>query len=98
MLKKIQSGALGKTTKEYASHTTIHGISYTFNKDVGWLESILWFLVVLGFLALAGFFTSKMWTQWREEQVLNKDSHHCGCLSKMCVLGDNNLEDHGLPS
>ena len=69
MLKKIQSGALCKTTKEYASQTTIHGISYAFNRDVGWLERILWLLVVLAFLALAGFFTSKMWTQWREEQV-----------------------------
>ena len=69
MTKRIESGALGKTTKEYASHTTIHGISYTLDKDVGWLGRLLWLLVVLAFLLLAGFFTSKMWNQWREEQV-----------------------------
>ena len=70
MTKRIESGALGKTTKEYASHTTIHGISYTLDKDVGCLGRFLWLLVVLAFLLLAGFFTSKMWNQWREEQVL----------------------------
>ena len=76
MTKRIQSGALGKTTKEYASHTTIHGISYTLEKDVGWLGRILWLLVVLGFLALAGFFTSNLWIQWREEQVVVCKSYH----------------------
>ena len=70
MTKRIKRDALGKTTKEYAIHTTIHGISYTLDKDVGWFGRTLWLLVVLAFLFLAGFFTSEMWIQWRDEQVV----------------------------
>ena len=69
MAKKRKKDALERTIKEYASHSTIHGIAYIFDSEVGKLGRLLWLLVVLGFLALASYFTANSWRQWREEQV-----------------------------
>ena len=69
MVKRKYKSGIGKITEEYASHSTIHGIGYVFDRDIGFLERILWLLVVLGFLFFAGYFTSRLWVQWKEEQV-----------------------------
>ena len=69
MVKRKYKSGIGKITEEYASHSTIHGIGYVFDRDIGLSERILWLLVVLGFLFLAGYFTFNLWIQWKEEQV-----------------------------
>ena len=56
--------ALTKTTTEYASRSSIHGIGYIFDRD-----RVLWLLVVVAFLAVAAKITKNFWSQWREEQV-----------------------------
>ena len=56
--------ALTKTTSEYASRSSIHGIGYIFDRD-----RVLWLLVVVAFLAVAAKITKNFWSQWREEQV-----------------------------
>ena len=81
MVKRKYKSGIRKTTEEYASHSTIHGIGYVFDKDIGLSERILWLLGVLGFLFLAGYFTSNLWVQWQEEQVkkaacFNRPSTH----------------------
>ena len=69
MVSHLKKDAVGRTAKEYASHSTIHGIAYIFDREVGKVGRCLWLLVVLGFLALASFFTVNSWRQWREDQV-----------------------------
>ena len=61
--------ALLKTAKDYSSRTTIHGVSYAFDKDFGVLGRILWTLVVLALLAFAVYLNYRIWIQWEDGQV-----------------------------
>ena len=61
--------ALTQTTKEYASRSSIHGISYLFDLDLGIADRLLWFFLVLAFAAVAAALTWNLWIQWRNEQV-----------------------------
>ena len=65
------SRKLAHTVEEYANHTTIHGISYIFDKELSLAGRLLWALLVLGFCALASALTWDTWTQWQENQVHN---------------------------
>ena len=69
MSRKGKKHALFKTTEEYSSCTTIHGVSYAFDRDSGVLDRIIWTLVVVALLVLAVYLNYKIWTQWRDEQV-----------------------------
>ena len=72
MVNQLKNNALQKTANDYASQSTIHGIAYIFDGEVGKLGRCLWLLTVLGFLALAGYFTANSWIQWRDDQVSKK--------------------------
>ena len=61
--------ALNKTTTEYASRSSIHGIGYIFDRELGIFDRVLWLLAVVAFLAVAAKITKNFWSQWREEQV-----------------------------
>ena len=69
MRAEKRKNALIQTTEEYASQTTIHGISYIFDRKLNLMERLLWLLLVLAFLCLATFLTWNTWIQWREDQV-----------------------------
>ena len=71
---------LTKTAEEYASHTSIHGIPYVFDRELSYLDRFLWLLLTLAFLSLAIALTWNTWTQWREEQV---------CPNMFCILLSN---------
>ena len=61
--------ALNKTTTEYASRSSIHGIGYIFDRELGIFDRVLWLLAVVAFLAVAAKITKNFWSQWRDEQV-----------------------------
>ena len=61
--------ALNKTTTEYASRSSIHGIGYIFDRELGIFDRVIWLLVVVAFGAVAAKITKNFWSQWREEQV-----------------------------
>ena len=69
MRAKLKRASLTKTAEDYASRTSIHGIGYIFDKELGVVERLLWTALVLGFLGLSMLLTSNIWTQWREQQV-----------------------------
>ena len=69
--------ALVQTTEDFASRTSIHGVAYVFDRSHGLVDRVLWFLVVLGFVALASYFTVKSWSQWRDEQVSKQFNSDC---------------------
>ena len=60
---------LTQTTKEYASRSSIHGISYLFDLELGIADRLLWFFLVLAFSAVAAALTWNLWIQWRNQQV-----------------------------
>ena len=67
--RKGKQLALLKTVEDYSSRSTIHGVSYVFDKDLGVLGRILWTLVVLALLAFVVFLNYRIWTQWEDGQV-----------------------------
>ena len=68
-----------QTAEEYASHTSIHGVPYIFDRELSYLDRFLWLLVTLAFLGLSISLTWNTWTQWREEQV-------CICIAFVFVF------------
>ena len=79
MTKTFNKQALSKTTQEYASRSSIHGITYIFDKELSPVDRLLWLFFLLAFLVVAAALTWNFWSQWRNEQV-TKDifvSHFC---------------------
>ena len=68
--KSRRRNAIAKTTSEFASHTTIHGIGYIFDHDLSLCERALWICIVVTFLASTAYLSVNTWTQWREDQVI----------------------------
>ena len=69
MARVKKKAAFVQTAEDFASRSSIHGVGYVFDRNLGPVDRILWIFVVLAFLCLAGFLTINIWTQWREEQV-----------------------------
>ena len=67
--KKKEELALVKTAEDFAERTSIQGISYVFDRSLWIADRLLWAVVVISFLGLAGYLTWNSWTQWRDEQV-----------------------------
>ena len=71
MKTTTKKSVLTQTAEDYASRSSIHGIGYAFDRDLGFFDRVLWLLVVVVFLGVAGMLTLNLWTQWRDEQVIN---------------------------
>ena len=69
-MRLLKTTAFTQTTEEYASRSSIHGIGYIFDRELGIFDRVLWLLVVFFFLGVAGALTGNLWTQWRDEQVI----------------------------
>ena len=71
--KKFQNNPLKagkKTILDFASNTTIHGISYIFNTTLLILERLLWLVVFGTFAFLAMYWSTEAYNQWNESPVL----------------------------
>ena len=62
--------ALTQTTEEYASRSSIHGISYIFDRDLSIVDRLLWLFLFIAFAGVAAALTWNLWIQWRNEQVV----------------------------
>ena len=62
--------ALTQTAEEYASRSSIHGIGYVFDRDLNFVDRLLWLFLVIAFATVAAALTWNFWTQWRDEQVI----------------------------
>ena len=62
--------ALTQTTEEYASRSSIHGISYIFDRDLSIVDRLLWLFLVIAFAGVAAALTWNLWIQWRNERVI----------------------------
>ena len=61
---------VAKVVKEYAARSTVHGISYIFDQQVGFLDRALWLLTVLGATTLALWMVSDTFSHWQKNQVI----------------------------
>ena len=71
MRAELKKASLTKTAEDYASRTSIHGIGYIFDRELGVVERLLWTALVLVFLGLAVLLNLNIWIQWREQQVMS---------------------------
>ena len=70
MKNTSKKSALIQTAEEYASRSSIHGIGYVFDRDLNFVDRLLWLFLVIAFAAVAAALTWNFWTQWRDEQVI----------------------------
>ena len=70
MKKALKKTALTQTIEEYASRSSIHGISYAFDRQLSVVDQLLWLLVVVAFLGIAAALSWNFWSQWNNEQVV----------------------------
>ena len=82
-MANTSSKKVSQTTEEYASHSSIHGIGYIFDKELSKVDRVLWLFMVLAFLGVAAALTWNFWSQWRNEQVI-KDMLE-GSLTSFCT-------------
>ena len=69
MKNTLKKTALVQTTEEYASRSSIHGISYIFDWELNIFDRFLWLFVVLSFAGFATALIWNFWSQWKNEQV-----------------------------
>jgi hypothetical protein len=62
--------AITNTTYEFAGNTTVHGITYIFDKTIFIVERILWLCVVVFFAILAIYWSVGMYGDWQDSPVL----------------------------
>ena len=82
--------AMTQTAEDYASRSSIHGIGYVFDRDLNFVDRLLWLFLVIAFAAVAAALTWNFWTQWRDEQVSSgRTLSHDLCighlLAKSCL-------------
>ena len=72
MKYKVSSpaSALAKTAKEFADHTTVHGISYVADKKAPLFSNLLWASVCILSMAAAIYLSVESYNQWQERPVI----------------------------
>ena len=59
-----------KTLSDYANVATIHGISYVFEKSQPIIERLIWLIIFVSGIFLAGYMSHEGYEQWKSNQVL----------------------------
>ena len=67
--KKMRKAAFSQTTEHFANKSSIHGVSYIFNKHITVVDRLLWTFVVFASLAIAAVLAWDLWIQWENEQA-----------------------------
>ena len=62
--------ALGQTVRDYANRSTVHGLGYILDKDLGRGDRVLWIIICLCFASLAVHLTNQAYNNWQDNQVV----------------------------
>ena len=62
--------AVSKTSQEFASNTTIHGITYIFDNALLYVERILWIFIVIGSASLGIYMSYDAYKTWQEDPMI----------------------------
>ena len=61
---------LSKTAVEFGSRTTVHGVGYVADSQFPHSIRILWLVVSVHCLCLAGYLSHRSYTDWQSDQVI----------------------------
>ena len=61
---------ISKTAEDYASRSTVHGISYITDRTVPVADRCLWLLICLGMAATAVFMATTSYQAWQDDPVI----------------------------
>ena len=59
-----------RSLEEYANHSTVHGISYIFDKSIGIVERVFWLILVIGSLCMVLFMINSTYNSWQKDKVM----------------------------
>ena len=68
--KKSLRKCMNETSKEYASVTTAHGLSYIANEHNSTGDRILWILIVVIAISFTVFQMASLYNQWQNDPVI----------------------------
>lgn len=69
MRQPKKKAAFSQTIENFANRSSIHGVSYIFNKHITVVDRLLWAFVVFASLAIAAVLAWDLWIQWENEQA-----------------------------
>ena len=61
---------LVERVSQYGERSSIHGVNYTLDRALAWLDRALWLLLLTAALALAGFMVWRTLADWQDRQVV----------------------------
>ena len=59
-----------KNVEDFASRSTVHGVSYIFDKGLALFDRFLWFIIFLWSVFLEIFLIYSSYTDWQDNQVI----------------------------
>ena len=59
-----------KNIEDFASRSTVHGVSYIFDRTVSPFDRFLWLIIFLGSASFAIFLIYSSYTDWQDNQVI----------------------------
>ena len=68
--KKTSANTTFGNIKKYGESSSIHGVSYIFNQANSIFERLLWFILIVGCLAVAGLMIRSSYFEWQENKVI----------------------------
>ena len=74
--KLVYRGKMGKTSpvsktlQEYSEAATVHGVGYVFSRSLPLADRLLWALITLSCLSLAGYWSVTAFGNWQENLVV----------------------------
>ena len=70
MKRKKLSDKLRENLSEYTSRSSIHGVSYTADQALPRADRLLWLLLFLAAVGLAGYIISRFLMEWQEDPTI----------------------------
>ena len=70
MRKSKLKSAMSDNIKNYARNSSIHGVTYIFDKTIPFFDRFLWLAIFIGSISLGSYMIFKTVTDWQENQVI----------------------------
>ena len=64
-----KKSGLAKTVEEYSNRSTVHGIGYIFDKQIGYFDRFLWIIIVLTAMSMALYNIIDSYMDWQRDRV-----------------------------
>ena len=68
--KSKKKSFLGKNIEEFASRSSVHGLSYVFDRQFKFADQFLWLVIFVSFLAMAIYLITIAFNDWQDNQVI----------------------------